>query len=743
MISCDWGGRFDRLRLPVNRLRRNVPQLCTAGLILLVAATLTQTGCKPKTDAHDVQPPADLPAASGHVPLPKETDPALEAMRQNFEKNPNAYVAVVLAQQYAAAGKKDLAAQVLKAALSLPDVDATSALKVAAGFEALSDAEGRNLALRKAAAIAPGNAEVQTQLQRAGLTVAKPTPAGGDKLAAARKAFEQSGAANEGFALFKALQSAGLTNECERLLLKLKSTPFRTAYDYKTVGLLFSVIGRASEAEELVRKALSLDTNCVDAYYGLASIAFDQANQRHRSATGTTATAGLSSPLAESEASHISELLQAGFAAGLTKRATNDAELDLIGMAIRRSSPIFAAMRQRKEFEDALTEKWAPLREQQEEARDPAYHKMVKACQLLARGPSEDDEAGELARKRVAEHYHLPYTNSAPPTIMQAATLLEEALSLNREEAKTNPGVECLLVTAFLQPRIIAATNRAPVHRVLLNALATTPVPRAWCEDFSLPDSSLLEWDSLDALGSQIKGGNADPLTRAAPLTLPTSEIPSLTLVRRDNAQPSSPPSAPAQVDRLGPHTAESALNALGVIVAETAVGMQADAAFTREIDRLIKTLFAKGYSATLFELNGGESLDQEAAKDLADHVSRHILTRIVRQQSGFFLITETAVGQFNLVQFKGPLRISANRDQVSEIDAANGLRWSGGMQIMFSSAGRVYSRGKWEEWKQMSGVLETYGIKNRNGAWTITWGGSSRFYRPSFRQIKDAFPGQ
>ena len=112
-------GRLE-FRLAANH--RGVHGLTVLALVLLGLAGIAGTGCEAKAEAADK--PSTAPPVAATPQLPREADPALEAMRQAFEKNPNPYVAVVLAQQYGAAGKKNLAAQVLKAALFLPELDA-------------------------------------------------------------------------------------------------------------------------------------------------------------------------------------------------------------------------------------------------------------------------------------------------------------------------------------------------------------------------------------------------------------------------------------------------------------------------------------------------------------------------------------------------------------------------------------------------------------------------------------------
>lgn len=731
-------GRLE-FRLAANH--RGVHGLTVLALVLLGLAGIAGAGCEAKAEAADK--PSTAPPVAATPQLPREADPALEAMRQAFEKNPNPYVAVVLAQQYAAAGKKNLAAQVLKAALSLPELDATSALKVASAFEALGDSKGQRLALEKADAIAPNSPDVQAQIRRLAPPGAGSQAAPQDPVAAARKAFDKVPSAQNGFGLFAALLGAGRLDESGNFLTKLQHMSFPAAYDYTLVGFALASAGRVSDAEALGQKAIRIDTNSIEGYLLLAHLALMQSTGNDPSRQSVFGAFPADPNLPEAVAQRISDLLEASFAASLNKRATDATEDDTIESALTSRLPVWVIMRQRPDFKQRLTTKWIPLREKQEAARDPAYYKLMKACEALMWVPSEHDEAAEQAWKRLTDHYRLPYTNSLPPTLQKAADLLEEALSINRNQAMTNPGVECLLVTAFLQPRIAASTNRAPMHRVLWSALRNTPVPKAWCEDFSAPDTHFLEWDSLDELATRLKGLKTDPLVGAAPLSLPDSQMCSHSLVRPNTERPTPPPDVPAEVQRFGPQTVESALSSLGFMVAAAADGLQADAEFTREIERLLQKLFSKGYSPALFELTGTESMDEEAAKDLADHVARHILTRIVRQESGFYLIMETAVGRFSLVQFKGPLRISVHRNQLTEIDNANGLRWSGGLQISFGSAGRLCSGGRWGKWQQMSGVLERYGIGNEHGAWTITWTGKTRFHRPSFRQIKDALGGQ
>ena len=400
-------------------------------------------------------------------------------------------------------------------------------------------------------------------------------------------------------------------------------------------------------------------------------------------------------------------------------------------------------MRDRQEFSELLAKKWLPLREKQEQERDAAYFSLQTAARKLRGAETVADIPNNQIREGLAKVMNEPHTNTTDSEFEAAAVLLDEALALNESQSRTSPAVECLLVSAFLDPGIVASMNRKPVERVLMQRLSTTPISPTRCEDFSFPRKPFY-WTTLqDDIRSSLNRRELHPLRDATPLNLVKGVSCRRSIARPSHAWSSPPPAAPARVQRMGPQMAEAVLNSIGAMVLNVAEGAQANAEFTREVERLVQQTFSAGCSPTLFDLTGNESPDEEAAKYIVDHVAQHLLTRIVRQESGFFLVLETAVGRFGLVQLRGPLRISVHRAQLSDIDNANGLLWSGGLKISFNSAGRVGWGGRWGRWEQMTGEVENYTIARGSPMWTIDWLGQTRFHRPSVRQIKDAFRGQ
>lgn len=731
--------RLGRLESCLVANHPGVHGLTVLALVLLGLAVLTGAGCEAKAEAA-AQPPTAAPASAGSQ-LPRESDPALEAMRQAFEKNPNPYVAVVLAQQYAAAGKKNLAAQVLKTALSLPELDATSALKVASAFEALGDSKGQRLALKKADAIAPNSPDVQAQIRRLDPPGAGSQATPQDPVAAARKAFDKVPSAENGFGLFVALVSAGRLDEANNFLTQLQHMSFPAAYDYTFVGFALATAGRVSDAEALAQKAIRIDTNSIEGYLLLAQLALMQPTGSDPSRQTAFGALPADPNLPEAVAQRISDLLEASFAASLNKRATNAAETDTIEAARTSPMPVWAIMRQRPDFNQRLTTKWIPLREKREEERDPACYKLQRAVAALraAKSLQEQETSARWARLVGIERADKGKTKTSSQELTAAAELLREAFTINRTQMLTNPAVECLLISALLNPDIEAWRTNGQIEARILLELCETPIPKHWCEDFTEGSHFIDGKIGSDILGTAAIFGIVEP-KRGLPLSLTQSNSYGLSLARRIPGQPPPRAIVPAKVERMGaPDSVLQTADTAGRLIANIITSGQAEAALTKRVEQLTQALFASGRSPRLFEFTGDESLDDEAAKTMVQHAGRHLLSRVISHQSSLFLIVETACAEFELVQFDEPLQLSASREAVSEADHRNGLDWSGRLTVSYNSLGRSCRGGKWTKWRDISGEIETYRLRLEEGRWLVTWNRDTRFHQPAIRQIRDA----
>lgn len=202
-----------------------------------------------------------------------------------------------------------------------------------------------------------------------------------------------------------------------------------------------------------------------------------------------------------------------------------------------------------------------------------------------------------------------------------------------------------------------------------------------------------------------------------------------------------APPASrdPAQVKRLGPEAAKSLFDTGGAMLANVVANAQADAKFVRHVERLLKDYFKSGHPEQLFVLTGNESIEEEAAKLIVEHIARHILLRFVQVEGEGFLICETANGNFELFELKEPLLIRAEPLPIAEEDRLNGTEWSGRLTVAIGSIGRVLAHGRWSKWQKYSIELETYTLLRENNSWMISWSGKRRYYRPSSRQLQDA----
>lgn len=339
-----------------------------------------------------------------------------------------------------------------------------------------------------------------------------------------------------------------------------------------------------------------------------------------------------------------------------------------------------------------------------------------------------------------AKSENRPYTNSINKRVVELAGQLDKALAINAAVCKTNPNQECLLISAFLNPNIAGASSQKPIQRVLLYHLGTTPVPRAWCEDFSDPGRTLVQLDPMDEglLFGREKSATA-VFAAAPPLDIPKSRQATFTLARPKISQGPIESGPPARIERFTPEQADAVIGAVVSTVLRPVAPDQAEARFCDHVEKLLREAFATGCNSPAFTITQKDTFEEEAAKNLVAHAYRHLLSRVIRQENGYFFIMETAVGRFQLVQMRGPLTVSVSRRKVSELETANRLRWAGGFQVKFASVGRVCRNGRWGNWEQMSGEVEEYGIVHQSGIWDMTWLGKARFYRPSPRQIADA----
>jgi tetratricopeptide (TPR) repeat protein len=740
-----------RRRVAIRAHRRS---LLDGGVKMVVLALLTLTlfaECGKsegnETGKADIdRPTAQSPPAPkiDQIRLPKESNQALEALRQDFEQHPSPRAAISLAGQYSALGKQDLAAKVLNIALSLPQLDAPTAVEIAARLEKMDDTKGRYAALSKARRLAPGMPVVQSELRRASESPAFKRLQAEEDIAAAKAIYEKNVTAKNGITLLETLRNAGLTNDAEKLLVRLQNEPFHDPVDYVFVGGVLCASKKYVESETVVRKALAVETNNVVALLALAEITFARAKDQKAGQSGDTATSSRPPDLSDDVAKQITEQLEAAFQASLALRRTNTSIVDAIAFARSSAHPVFVTMRARPEFVDRLTQKWIPLWEKQEEELDPAYSKLSKAAAIL-------EVAAKLASFQAfgdAVGVDSPSKESRNNKIKEAALLLDAAFSLNRAQMKTNPAVESLLVSACLQRRINQMFKNVEIGSVVFSSLCQTPISKQWCEDFAMFEDNSYFVNPIDAdsLALEARISRKSPLAAPHLLQVATSRSFAKSLIRTKKDQPKVPERDPAAVSHIGPDTMIDLGAGVVAALVTTVQGVAEEEELRQHIDRLVKTAFSKGAAPDLFQLTGKESLDEEAAKNLVEHVSRHVLTRIVRQESGFFLILEGSYGVFALLQTTEPFAITIHKDQLNDIQQMNGSEWSGDLSITINGPARWWVGGQWGQWQRMEGLV-TYRLSREHSSWEISWkanwGQKVRFHRPSVRQIRDALNKQ
>ena len=719
-----------RLVVPVrtstlSNMRRLVPfplllALVFHGSDILEMRTSAATPAAVVEDAaHTNATPSPLKLA-----LPRDSNPILEEARADYERNPLPYKAILLADAYLAAGKRDQALQILRATLATPGLDARMALEIGARLEKAGDAEGSRMAQARAAAQTPAQA------------------AGQDRLAAIRKAFQDSPTAQNGATLFLALAGVGRTNEAHAVLNNLQNRAFATGSDYLVVSDVLAWGSRFEQAEAAAQQALRLDTNSSTAYLMMARAKFGLAIQhdvRLRNALLAHPSGDIALP--DDLAARLIETLETAFQVSLSVSYTNEPEVNPISFAIRGTEPWVVALRSRSDFRNSLLNIWIPRWRKAQEQKDPAYFKLANAAELLRQAKSEKAELFSEIQSIAPQTFSVS-SSTANRTVEQAARLLKEAFAIHRAQMETNAAVEPLLISALLNQNIMEWITNSSIEPLIFYQLATTPISKRWCEDFSEHSTFIPGKDAgRISIGVDILG-KFEPARRKA-LALPSSKLYDRRLPRPEPWQPHSTNLVPAVVERIGPDTVVNALNNTGDFLGKHVSASYANAEFIQAVDHVVRELFAKGYSAEMFTFSGTETLDEEAAKTLVQHVAQHLLLRIVPRGPRLYLVVQSAYEIFDLVEFEGPLRIRVHRQLVSEVARRNGVLWAGDVTVHYDSIGRLYSEGKWRNWEELDGELESYPLVQYEEGWHVRWLGRQRFFRPSFRQIEEALATQ
>lgn len=727
----------------------------TAAVFFVVLMFVIGVGCRKEspdsatpTQTASAGPSQDT-SAGGQPPNIQQA--ALEALRADFELAPDPYKAIALADLYQKQQQTKHAESIIRRALGLPGVPVPVVQELTARLVKVTSAQAQ---------LAP-QATSPDQRHGLGVSIAEnllPEGGGPARPAAApaftpgfvekaRAGFRSNPSAGNARLLLDVLRSQGLTNEFNQVATALRSATFDTVDDYIAVSRSLASASFFEPASNLASRAIMVAPKNPQALFTAAEVVFLEGIAKSRTSPAPEKGIKVGS-LSSDRVATIDNLLLRCFEATMSTNASSVA-FDLVGLIKGRENAMLNALMDDRRFRERAETVWFVRSNLREEEHDSAYAKLLEAVEKLRHVAMPQTDFNREVLEQVSRATGEQYRPTQEPAIGEAARLLNDAFTSNRETLDREPSTECLLISAMLNPRICALKHDPRIEQVLVSHLSKTRVPVAYCQDFNGPSPSFMPAFPVTRTAHVLQFG-----TRWYPSTaVPKSPLGSFAVLgertlyseARVAVQPEGPAATvPFEVSRFGPDDVASFLSTVGEEGFQIIKGEFDSRQFSENFETAIRNYLSGGQPELSLKLPDSLSGEQRAAHELAHHIISHLLSKVEKRNGSFFLIEEAGYGQFVLMEFKTPLQLRVSGSLTREIQRLNGLEWRGGAEVILDGQARFLVDGRWTEWRNRSSRVEDYRlaatrVNNDAVAWTVSWSGKVRFYRPTQRQIRRA----
>lgn len=676
---------------------------------------------------------------------------AVEALRSDFEEAPDPYKAIALADLYQKQQQTNHAERIIRRALGLPGVPVPVVQELTARLVKVTSSQAQLAPQSTTPDERPGlGVSVAEDLLPEGGVAARPDAAPAFPpgfLEKARAGFRSNPSAGNARLFLDVLRAQGHTNEFNQVATSLRSATFDTADDYIAVSRSLASAAFFEAASNLASRAIMVAPGNPQALFTAAEVVFLEGIAKSRTSPSPEKVVKVGS-LSPDRMATVDNLLLRCFEATMAANASSVA-FDLVGLIKGRENAMLNALMDDPKFRERAETVWFVRSSLREEERDAEYATFLEAVEKLRHVAMPQTDFNREVLEQVARATGEQYRPTQEPAIGEAARLLNEAFTSNRETLDKKPSTECLLISALLDPQICALKHEPKIEQVLVSHLSKTRVPDAFCQDFNGPSPSFIPAFPVSRAAHVLQFGTRwYPSTRVTKSPLGIFAVlgeRTLYSEARVAVQPEGPAATvPFEVSRFGPDDVASFLSTVGEEGFRIIKGEFDSREFSGNFETAIRNYLSGGQSELSLKLPDSLSGEQRAAHELAHHIISHLLSRVEKRNGSFFLIEEAGYGQFVLMEFKTPLQLRVSGSPTREVQRLNGLEWRGGAEVILDGQARFLVDGRWTEWRNKSSRVEDYllaatRVNNDSVAWTVSWSGKVRFYRPTQRQIRRA----